>query len=121
MHRQGYLNKSNKFLYDNQSAMRMEVNGRNAYTGNSRHIYIRYLFIMDLLEIEELSMVYCPTHIMLADYFRNPLQRLLSHKFRDIFMRGAIPFKILEYMFSYTSKGPVGKQIPSKDIPSGTG
>ena len=31
------------------------------------------------------------------------------------------PFTLLENTFSYTSKERVGKQIPSKDIPSGTG
>ena len=50
MHHQRYLNKSNKFFQDNQSAMSMEVNRRNYCTGKSRHIDIRNLFIRDWVE-----------------------------------------------------------------------
>ena len=42
MHHQGYLNKSNKFFQDNQSAMMMEVTGRNSRTENLRNIDTRY-------------------------------------------------------------------------------
>ena len=39
---QGY-NIKNKILYqDNQSAIKMEKNGRNSCTGNSRHIDVRF-------------------------------------------------------------------------------
>ena len=38
---QGYKIKNDILYQDNQSAMRMEQNGRNSYTGNSRHIDIR--------------------------------------------------------------------------------
>ena len=41
MHHKGYLNKSN-FFQDNQIYVRMEMNGGNYCTGNSRHIDIRY-------------------------------------------------------------------------------
>ena len=34
MHRQGYLNKSNKFFQDNQIYMNMEVNGSNSCIGS---------------------------------------------------------------------------------------
>ena len=57
---------------------------------------------------------------MLADYFINPLQVSLFHKFKEIIVVRVIPFTLLEYTFSYTSKDCVGKNIPLKDIPSGT-
>ena len=41
---QGYCIKNNVLYQDNQSAIRMEENGRNSCTGNSRHIDIRYFF-----------------------------------------------------------------------------
>ena len=53
----GYLNKSNKFLKDNQSAMRMEVNGSNSSTGNLWHIEIRYFFDKDQAVGGEISIV----------------------------------------------------------------
>ena len=44
MRHQGYLDNSNRFFQDNQIATRMEVNGRNSCTGNSRNIDIRYFY-----------------------------------------------------------------------------
>ena len=38
------------------------------------------------MDREKLSIVYCPTHLMLDDYFTKPLQGELFHKFRDIIM-----------------------------------
>ena len=72
------------------------------------------------MDKKELSIVYCPTHIMLASYSVKPLQGALLHKFRDIIMVGISPFTLLENTFSYTSKERVGKQIPPEDIPLGT-
>ena len=71
MHHQGYLNKSKRFFQDRQIAMSMEVNGRTSCTGNSRH---KVFFVKDRADREEISIVYCPTHLMLADRFTKPLQ-----------------------------------------------
>ena len=35
---------------------------------------IRYFFVKDQVYEGEVSIKYCPTHIMLADYFTKPLQ-----------------------------------------------
>ena len=120
MHHQRYLNNSNKFFQDNQSTMRMEMNSRNSCTGNSRNIGIR-CFIKYWLDNEELSIVYCPMHIMLADYLINPLQGELFHKFRVIIMGRVRPFTLIEDSFSYTRKERVRKHISSKYISLGTG
>ena len=45
----------------------------------------------------------------------------MFHKFRDIIIGRVSPFALLKDTFSYTSKERVGKQIPSKYIPSGIG
>ena len=73
------------------------------------------------MDKEELSIVYFPTHLMLAGYPKKPLQRSLLHKFREVIMVRVSTFKLIEYIFSYTIKESVGKQIPPKNIPSGTG
>ena len=65
--------------------------------------------------------MYCPTQLMLSEYFKKPLRGALLHKFRDIIMGRASPFKLLEDTFSYTGNQHVGKQITPKEIPSGTG
>ena len=71
---QGYDIK-NKILYqDNQSAIRMEKNGRNSCTGNSRHIDVRFFFVKDRVDSGDIKVQYCPTSTMLADFFTKPLQ-----------------------------------------------
>ena len=52
LEKQGYKPTSNVIYQDNQSAMCMEINGRNSCTGNSRHIDIRYFFVKDIILVE---------------------------------------------------------------------
>ena len=94
MRKQGYEFKNNTLYQDNQSAIRMEVNGRNSCTGNSWHIDIRYFFVKDRIDKGELSIRYCPTSVMLADFLTKPIQGTLFRKYRDIIM-GIKPISIL--------------------------
>ena len=64
----------------------MEKNGRNSCTGNSRHIAIRYFFVKDRIDKKEVKVEYCPTHLMLADYFSKPLRGKLFHEQRAYLM-----------------------------------
>ena len=83
---QGYKIVENILFQDNQSEIRMLKNGRNSCTGNSRHIDVRYFWVKDRINKGELTVEYCPTHLMLADYFTKPLQGSQFRKFRDIIM-----------------------------------
>ena len=83
---QGYDIDTNVLYQDNQGAMLMERNGRNSCTGNSRHINIRYFFIKDRVDKGEVKIEYCPTYLMLADYFTKPLQGRMFKLFRDVIM-----------------------------------
>ena len=74
LHHQGYGINNNTIFQDNMSAMLLEKNGRNSCTGNSRHINIRYFFIKDRIDKKEVKVEYCPTHLMLADYFTKALR-----------------------------------------------
>mmetsp|Transcript_11438 Transcript_11438/g.14335 ORF Transcript_11438/g.14335 Transcript_11438/m.14335 type:complete len:209 (+) Transcript_11438:991-1617(+) len=91
---QGYLMRKNVLYQDNQSSIRMEKNGRNSCTGNSRHINIRYFFVKDRVDKGELIIEYCPTEKMLADFFTKPLQGRQFKLMRDIIM-GHKPISIL--------------------------
>ena len=86
MEAQGYHIKYNILYQDNQSAIRMERNGRNSCTGNSRHIHIRYFFVKDRVDKGEVEVLYCPTEQMLADFFTKPLQGALFEKFKSVIM-----------------------------------
>ena len=69
---QGYFYK-NLLYQDHQSAMKMENKGRNSCTGISRHIDIIYFFIKDQVDKDELSIEYCPTLLMVPDFFTKAL------------------------------------------------
>jgi hypothetical protein len=83
---QGHVLTENVFFQDNQSTIRFAKNGRKSCGPKSRHIDIRYFFIKDRLEIENIDVQYCPTEYMLADFFTKPLQGNLFRKFREVIM-----------------------------------
>jgi KUP system potassium uptake protein len=83
---QGYELTENIFYQDNQSAIRLEKNGRASCGQKSRHIDIRYFFMQDRFESEGISVVYCPTDEILADFFTKPLQGSFFRKFRAVLL-----------------------------------
>jgi hypothetical protein len=86
MQKQGFEINSNTFFQDNQSAMKLEKNGRKSCGEKSRHIDIRYFFIKDVLRRENISLEYCPTEEMIGDFYTKPLQGALFRKMRSFIM-----------------------------------
>jgi hypothetical protein len=80
---QGYKVKDSKIHQDNMSSMLLEKNGRASSGKQTRHINIRYFFIADRVKSKEVSIEYCPTETMLADYLTKPLQGGKFRWFRD--------------------------------------
>jgi hypothetical protein len=83
---QGYKMMENFFEQDNESAIKLETNGRSSAGPKSRHINIRYFFIKDRTKELEIKIRHCPTLRMLADFFTKPLQGSLFVKFRDVIL-----------------------------------
>jgi len=83
---QGYTIKEIILFQDNESAIKMETNGRMSCTSNSKHIDIRYFFVKDRVDKREIEIHHCPTAKMVADYFTKPLQGGLFRKLRRIVM-----------------------------------
>jgi Reverse transcriptase (RNA-dependent DNA polymerase)/Zinc knuckle len=83
---QGYGVKDSVVYQDNQSAILLEKNGRASSSKRTRHINIRYFFVTDRVASKEVSVQYCPTGDMVADFFTKPLQGSLFKKFRDQIM-----------------------------------
>ena len=79
---QGYGVNDNIVYQDNKSAILLEKHGRALSSRCTRHINIRYFFVKDRIESGEVSVEYCPTEHMLADYFTKPLQGLQFKIFR---------------------------------------
>ena len=83
---QGHNVHESFFEQDNESAIRLERNGRVSAGPKSRHIDIRYFWIKDRSKEASITIRHCPTLAMLADFFTKPLQGQLFHKFRAVLM-----------------------------------
>jgi hypothetical protein len=92
---QGYKIQDNILYQDNKSAILLESNGRGSSGKRTRHINVRYFFIADRVKSKEIRIAYCPTGVMIADYFTKPLQGLLFRQLRDMIM-GNTPIALPE-------------------------
>ena len=71
---QGYKIHENVIYQDNQSAIKLENNGRLSSSKPTIHISIRYYFITDITTKQEASLEFCTTLYMIGDYFMKALQ-----------------------------------------------
>jgi hypothetical protein len=84
---QGYDTMENIVYQDNQSAILLEKNGKEGSSSKrTRHIDIHYFFVTDRVASKEVSIKYCPTGDMTADFFTKPLQGSQFKKIRDLIM-----------------------------------
>jgi outer membrane protein W len=86
MDAQGYGLTQTILYQDNKSAILLEKNGKLSSSKRTKHVNIRYYFIKDRIANKELSVEYCPTEEMPADFFTKPLQGKLFFKFRKAIM-----------------------------------
>eukprot|EP00980_Cylindrotheca_fusiformis_P025651 scaffold14334_cov100-Cylindrotheca_fusiformis.AAC.1 len=78
---QGYTVTDNVVWQDNQSAMLLENNGTRSSSKRTRHLEIRYFFVTDNIKRGRMTVQYCPTDDMIADFFTKPLQGAKFQKF----------------------------------------
>ena len=78
---QGYPIGPATIYQDNMSTMALVKKGYST-ANNTRHINIRYFFIKDRVDNQELKIEYLPTEEMIADFFTKPLQGELFKKLR---------------------------------------
>lgn len=81
---QGYRLVENILFQDNQSAIKLEKNGRMSSGRKTKHMDIRYFWIKDRVQREGIKIEYCPTQMMIADFFTKPLEGKLFKRFRDV-------------------------------------
>ena len=74
MNAQDYNIEETELHQDNASTELLLKNGRMSSSQRTRHINIRYFFLKDRIDNNELSIVHCPTDHMIADFFSKPLQ-----------------------------------------------
>jgi len=61
-------------MQDNQSCILLHKNHPFSVGRGSKHINVRYFFVIDKVEKKEVRIVYCPTEKMVADFSSKPLQ-----------------------------------------------
>ena len=86
MEAQGYEIKKNILYQDNKSTILLENNGKRSSGKRTRAFDIRYFFLTDQIEKGRLSIEYCPTADMTADFFTKPLQGKMFLKFKKEIM-----------------------------------
>ena len=95
---QGYEIKPSVLHQDNESAIKLEKNGKSSSGQKTRHVDIRHFFVTDRIKKKEFVVKYCPTEVMAADFFTKPLQGNLFKKLSALVM-GEISLN--EFMISY--------------------
>ena len=64
----------------------MEENGKKSSSKRTRAFNIRYFFLTDQIQKGNVTVEYCPTTEMIADFMTKPLQGKLFEKFRKLIM-----------------------------------
>jgi hypothetical protein len=83
---QGYKVKDNIIYQDNKSTIQLAENGRPSIGKRSRHLNIKYFFVTDLINRKQVSIKYCPTDEMVADYMTKPLTGTKFKQYRALIM-----------------------------------
>jgi hypothetical protein len=87
METQGHKIVENWFEQDNESAVKLERNGRALAGPKSRHLDIRYFWSKDRTKANTIRIRHCSTLKMHASgFFTKPLQGALFTKFRDVIL-----------------------------------
>jgi hypothetical protein len=83
---QGYEIGKNVLYQDNKSAILLEKNGKRSSSKRTRALNIRYFFVTDQVEKGQLTIEYCPTGEMVADYMTKPLTGAAFVKMKKMLM-----------------------------------
>jgi hypothetical protein len=83
---QGFNIQRNIIFQDNTSAMKLEINGKASSTKRTRYFNIRLFYVKNLVERGEVSIRYCPTEDMIADYMTKPTVGKKFQMLRDYVM-----------------------------------
>ena len=66
--------------------MLLEKNGKASSGKRTKHIDIRYFFVTDQIKKKRMSVEWCPTADMIADFWTKPNQGQLFKRNRDLIM-----------------------------------
>ena len=83
---QGFHVNDNVIYQDNESAIKLQNNGRGSSGKRTRHINIRYYFITDRIANGDVRVQHCPTDRLIADFYTKALQGHLFRLFRSLIL-----------------------------------
>jgi hypothetical protein len=83
---QGYGVTENVVFQDNRSAILLEKNGKASSSKRTKHVNIRYFFVTDMIKKNRMSVEWCPTDQMVADFWTKPNQGSAFIRNRDLIM-----------------------------------
>ena len=83
---QGYGVNKNVIYQDNETAILLEKNGKLSSGKQTKHINMRYFFVMGRQEKHNVSVQWCPTGDMTGDFWKRPNQGALFRRFSDQIM-----------------------------------
>ena len=112
MEEQGFIIEENILYQDNQSAMKIELNGQRSSGKKTKHMNNRYFWIKDRLKNEKIKVEYCPTSIMVADFFTKPLQGSLFRKMRDV----VLGYKHIDTLLNTKEDHSSQERVGNEDI-----
>jgi len=72
--------KLNIIYQDNTSTIKLEMNGKTSCGKRTRHFDIKLFYVTNLVERKEVTIEYCPTEEMMADFFTKPLVGTVKEK-----------------------------------------
>ena len=80
---QGYDVFNNIVYQGNKSSILLENNGNSSSSKRKKHTNIRYYFITDRIEKDELYLEWCTTADMIVDFMKKPNQGAAFKRFQD--------------------------------------
>ena len=83
---QGVKVNLNIVYQDNTSTMKLLNNGKVSSGKRTRHFDIKLFYITDLISRDEVTVRYCPTDKMIADYMTKPVTGSKFTEFRDFIL-----------------------------------
>lgn len=85
LEQQGYGSPTTNIFHDSQSAIMMASNGKPS-SDRTKHMNVRYFFIKEKLDNNEVVLVYKATEDMVADILTKPLQGAAFRKLRALLL-----------------------------------
>ena len=97
------MGSKNLVKQDNTSTIKMVKGGVRVCRPRTRSIHIRYFYATERVKDRTITITYCPTKEMVADYLSKPLQDSLFCLHRNTLM-GLTPELATQYQNDYSAE-----------------